>query len=150
QAAMVYVQKHGTIEVAARAADAQRPLSPQELAERIVGIGAAWRSPTVLEIKLNILKPFHINSTTPPSRMIPTEFRVEGNEVEGIEYAPGEERRFAFAHASIRIYDNETSILVRFKNPPKADVRMSIRYQACDDSACLPPVTKHFEIAEFN
>jgi hypothetical protein len=39
-------------------------------------------------------------------------------------------------------------ISVRFKidQPPNVPVRIALSYQACDDNACLPPITKQVEI----
>ncbi len=147
QAAMLYVQRHGAFTVAAGSeSDAERPLSPQQLAERIVGISTNWHEPTRLEVKLQILKPFHINTHESAAGMIPTELKVKGAKVDAIEYAPGEERDFAFAEQPIKVYDGETSILVTFRQPPTKRIRITLRYQPCDDNACLPEVTKEIEI----
>jgi uncharacterized protein YyaL (SSP411 family) len=150
QAAMLYANRHGELIVTPRAreSDVDRPLSPQELAERVVGVSTVWHDSKQLEVKLQILKPFHINAHAPSPGLIPTELSVrDGADVEGIEYAPGEQRRFAFADALINVYDGEASILVRFKRAPSANVRLTLKYQPCDESACLPAVRRDFDVA---
>jgi hypothetical protein len=66
-----------------------------------------------------------------------------------VDYPPGEEQRFAFATQPIRVYGGEVTFAVRVPSPPPKGqpLRMNLTYQACDDSACLPPVTKQLEVA---
>ncbi|HEV8607239.1 MAG TPA: protein-disulfide reductase DsbD domain-containing protein, partial [Tepidisphaeraceae bacterium] len=69
-------------------------------------------------------------------------------EVEKIEYPEGEERKFGFSDGAIAVYSGGVTIRVKFKNamtgrPP---LRMGIAYQACDEEACLPPITKQIEV----
>ena len=35
---------------------------------------------------------------------------------------------------------------VRFQSPPAPRLTLRLTYQACTDTACLPPVTKQFEV----
>jgi hypothetical protein len=65
-----------------------------------------------------------------------------------IEYPEGERRKFDFSDREIRVYSGAVTIGVKFKKdmtgqPP---VRMGIAYQACDEEACLPPITKQMEV----
>lgn len=136
EAAMLYVKRYGALEVEPSRQDAQdRPLSPVELAQRVVAVGTSWRNASQLEVRLSILKRYHINSSRPRQGMIPTELRVSGGEVDRIEYPVGE------------TYDMQTSLLVHFKQPVVTPIRATLRYQACDESACLPEVTRTFDIA---
>jgi len=56
-----------------------------------------------------------------------------GAEIAGIGYPPGELR-------------GEFEILVRFKSPTKSAFALNLSYQACNESACLPPATRTIEI----
>ncbi|HEY7090379.1 MAG TPA: thioredoxin domain-containing protein [Tepidisphaeraceae bacterium] len=134
QAALLYVTSQGPFTVEARQQPlSERPMSPEELAQRVVGIGTSWRSPTELEVKLQILRPYHVNSHSPGEGLIATELRVESSEA--IEYPAGE------------VYGDQTKIVVRFKAPVTGNLHASLRYQACDESSCLSEVMRSFEIA---
>ena len=152
QAALHYVAQHGAIDVEASAqrAESDRPLSPPDMAQRVLAVRAGWHDPNLLELRLQVLRGFHINSNQPAAGMIATELRPIGTrtDVESIEYPPGEPQRFAFAEETINVYQGEVRILIRFSAPKsgKPPVRFGLYYQACDDSACLPPVTKQLEI----
>ena len=45
-----------------------------------------------------------------------------------------------FADEAIELYENEIIIRATLRERGK-DISMSLTYQACDDSACLPPTT---------
>ncbi|WP_428937637.1 DUF255 domain-containing protein [Fontivita pretiosa] len=135
EAAMLYVDQHGELTVEPTAdAHSRRPMSLHELAERVVTVDTAWRSPTELELRLQILPPFHINSNAPAGGMIPTEVRVPDAQIETIEYPPGQ------------TWAGQTSIVVRFKQPATQVIHVALRYQACDESACLPEITRVFDV----
>jgi uncharacterized protein YyaL (SSP411 family) len=133
QAAMMFVEKHGPIEVEAKRTD-ERPESLDETAHRVVGIGTRWNGAQQLDVRLTIARPYHIQSHAPPEGLIATSVNVHGGEVEAIEYPPGE------------TYEEEAIVSVRFRQRVDGGVRVTVRYQACDDSACLPPVSKTFEV----
>ena len=46
----------------------------------------------------------------------------------------------------MRVYGGDVQIVVRFSEPVTNDVEMALQYQACDESACLAPVTKRFHV----
>jgi uncharacterized protein YyaL (SSP411 family) len=136
--------------------DADRPLSPHEIAAGVVTARAAWAGPAELHLRLSILRGFHINAHDTGGAdipLIPTRVNVEGDPEESrgvsVEYPPGEEQGFAFADKPIRVYSGEVGIVVRFQQPPSTGepVRLSLSYQPCDESTCLPPVTKRVEVA---
>ena len=151
QAALLYLRRHEAFAVSASAESSavDRPASPRQLASGVVSAEARWMSAAELHLVLSILDGFHINAhnTGGDLPLIATTLTAD---VPGavVEYPPGEEQRFAFSEQPIRVYSGEIMLLVRFPNPPHPDssVRLSLTYQACDDSACLPPVTKQFEV----
>ena len=76
QAALLAVRGAGPFTVAAAPAgetgaaadkDADRPLSPQQIAEQVVTVGAEWAGPLELRVRLGILRGFHINAHDPGS-----------------------------------------------------------------------------------
>jgi hypothetical protein len=137
------------------AISADRPLTPQQVAERVVRIGGDWISPVELHVRLSILHSYHVNAHDPgaggaeSASVVPTRLTIDAAAVAQpptIEYPAGLESNLAFADAPIRVYDGDVTIVVRFSQPVTSDLRLSLTYQACDDSACLPPVTKRVEV----
>ena len=143
EAAARYVRGHGPLVVEPAGAPVDRPVSPTELAMRVVSVKTAWNGPRELHVNLSILRGFHIHAHVAGPGLIATELRVAEAEV---EYPAGEERAFAFADGPIRVYDGQVTVVVRFKAIPQKAMRMNLIYQACDESACLPAVTKTIEI----
>jgi thiol:disulfide interchange protein len=93
---------------------------------------------------------WHVNSNTPTfDYLIPTKLDLElpdGWPDETVRYPRHEMKTFAFADQPLVVYDGELVILSEVKVPAGAakgsvEVRAALRYQACNDSQCLPPVT---------
>ena len=157
QAAAEYLAKgHEPFTIAAdeTASTADRPLSPRQIAAGVTTVAARWAAPTELHVRLNVLQQFHVNAHEPGGgndvELIPTTLTVLGDAAGAarVEYPPGEEQRFAFTEQPIRVYGGEVTFVVRLPSPlPKGwPLRMNLTYQACDDTACLPPVTKQLEV----
>jgi thiol:disulfide interchange protein len=93
---------------------------------------------------------WHVNSNKPTfDYLIPTELKLElpqGWPLAEVQYPQHEMQKFAFADEKLAVYDGDVVILARFKVPGAAKngtvpVVAKLRYQACNDSQCLPPVT---------
>ncbi len=152
-AALNYVRRHGPVLVVppAQPLPTDRPLTPQQTAAGIVTLRGVWTDPTHLNIHLSILPPFHIHAHSTRPGLLPTELSVtgEGIAVESIDYPPGKERHFPFSPEPLRVYEGEVILVVRLKNPPAwgNTLHLNLHYQACDESACLPPVTKSADVS---
>jgi uncharacterized protein YyaL (SSP411 family) len=151
QAALVYLRNHERFTVSGHgaAAAADRPLKPQQVAGGVVSLRSEWAAPTLLSIHISVLNGFHINAHEASAGLLATQLSISGDaasKIAGIDYPPGELRRFAFADEEIRVYDGDVEIVVRLSSPPAGAVQLALRYQACDDSACLPPVTKTLDV----
>ncbi len=150
QATLLYLRQHEPFTVSPGPLSRnERPAALSEIAAGVVGIRAAWASPMQLNVQLDVLDGFHINAHAAGKGLIPTTLVVShAPDVAGIDYPQGEERRFAFAEESIRVYHGSITIAVRFTSEPlPADtLQLSVTYQACNDSACLSPVTKRLEL----
>jgi uncharacterized protein YyaL (SSP411 family) len=151
QAALAYLRRDEAFTVTgAPGAASERPASPEQVAAGVVSFRAAWTGPTELHVHMDVADGFHVNAHQAGAGLVATQLGVggdEGLEVASIDYPPGEERRFAFADVPVRVYDGPTTIVVRLQRPPgAAPLRLGLTYQACDDNACLPPVTKHIEV----
>jgi thiol:disulfide interchange protein len=148
EAALLYLAKNEPFTAARGPWRGDRPHSPQELANEVVSMQAAWISPDELHVQLAIAEGYHINAHQAARDLIATQLSVSGQQVDSIRYPEGEQRRFAFTENPIRVYIGNATIEVKFKSamtgqPP---VRMGIAYQACDEQACLPPVTRQIEV----
>ena len=160
QAALLYLRQTGepfTVSADARgdASAAQRPASPQQSAEAAVDLDALWQGPTELHIQLSIAPGYHINHHEPANAgdvpLVATRLVVEspGATVGAMLYPQPVERTLPFADAPLLMYEGDVTIIVRFASAPEqgSELNFALTYQACDDSACLPPVTKRFRVA---
>jgi hypothetical protein len=151
EATLMYLRANEpfTVSASRSGSASDRPATPQQIASGVVSPQAQWMNAGELHVVLNILNSFHINAHEPAGDipLIPTRLACD---VPGavIEYPPGEEQAFGFATKPIRVYSGNVTILVRFPEPPKPEsmVKLTLSYQACDESACFPPVTKQVEL----
>ncbi len=99
---------------------------------------------------------WHVNSNTPSyDYLIPTELSFELPEGFGeprLQYPAHKLQKFAFTDEPIAVYDGRVTILAELELPAgtaagAVPIRASLRYQACDDRQCLPPVTAAASLA---
>ena len=157
QAAALYLRRVGPIRVAAvpGAGTGERPTTPQETAHGVVTIHAGW-SPDrrQLHLKLTIKDGYHINAHDPGGDaklgLIATilEFGSDYAATAMTHYPPGEARDFGFTKQPIRVYTGEVTLVTHLPTPPERGTKLKVglAYQACDDRACLPAVSKQMEI----
>ena len=108
--------------------------------------GAALR----VAAKVTIEDHWHVNSNTPSyDYLIPTALTLSLGDVElpaEVEYPPHSMQKFAFTEEPIAVYDGIFRILAELVLPAdtRGDVELTghLRYQACDDRQCLPPITR--------
>ncbi|MGB7156774.1 MAG: DUF255 domain-containing protein [Tepidisphaeraceae bacterium] len=150
QAAMLYLRQHEPFTVSAGPIGrGERQASPSEMAVDVVGLRGAWASPMHLNLHVDVLDGFHINAHEAGRGLVATQLTISGGpEIAAIDYPPGEAQRFAFADEPVHVYSGSVTIAVRFESQVQHDrpLQVSLTYQACDDSACLPPVTKRAEL----
>jgi len=100
--------------------------------------------------KVTVEDGWHVNSNTPTfDYLIPTKLDLElpsGWPEETARYPKHEMQTFAFADQPLAVYDGEFAIVAEFKIPAdakngKVPVKGGLRYQACNHSQCLAPVT---------
>jgi uncharacterized protein YcnI len=113
-----------------------------------------------IAVVADIAKGFHMNSHKPTdSYLIPTTLTPEvskGFDVKGALYPSGKLEKFAFSpDKPLDVYTG--SVVIKLRVAAAADaplgpttLTMSLRYQACNDTTCLPPVkipvTAQFEV----
>ncbi len=91
---------------------------------------------------------WHVNSHLPTYEyLIPTAVEVAlpaGWDAPELTYPPGKLARFTFADEQLSVYQGEVPIVATFHVPAAASgevpVAVTVTYQACNDTQCLPPV----------
>lgn len=112
---------------------------------------------TTFEIAVvaEILPGFHINSNKPLEEyLIPTALEPQlpaGLRVVSTEFPKAKELKFEFSEKPLAVW--EGTIQIRMKLQASADASlgaqklpMTLRYQACNDVACLPPAKLPVEV----
>lgn len=112
-------------------------------------------APVRVEALVTIEHGWHVNANKPTfDYLIPTELDLElpeGWAAEQITYPPSHLGTFAFADQPLAVYDGSFVIRADLVIPAGAAtgevvVPAALRYQACDDKQCLPPVTTSGEV----
>jgi thiol:disulfide interchange protein DsbD len=99
---------------------------------------------------------FHINEHKPTLEyLIPTELKFESTKdlsAGNFVYPKGELKKFAFSDTDLSVYEGEFVVgaLVKVQRtiqPGTYPLKGELRYQACNDHACLPPVSIPLSLA---
>jgi thiol:disulfide interchange protein DsbD len=134
-------------------------LNAQTIAARDVVAPAAYASfdPVArgrefqIAVVMNIRKGYHVNARKPTLEyLIPTDLKLEvpaGFKAGEVSYPEGKLRTFAFSKSDpLNVY--EGSVILRVPVTVAADaatgaqtIPLKLRYQACSNEVCLPPVT---------
>ena len=104
---------------------------------------------STVPLSFRVTRGYHINSNRPKSEfLIPTALKVGATTdivIGGTSYPEGKDMSFAFApDEKLNVFtgDFEVDVSVRplrSVQPGKYIMRGSLKYQACDNSACYPP-----------
>jgi thiol:disulfide interchange protein DsbD len=110
-----------------------------------------------LAVVLKIRQGFHINARKPSAEyLIPTDLRANlpaGFKSTGeISYPPGELHTFAFTKTPLNVYQDKVVLRVPLAAQSDAPlgaqhIPLKLRYQACSNEVCLPPVTLDVDAA---
>jgi hypothetical protein len=142
QAAAQYVRLEG--EIRASAGGVPRSRSPED-AGHVVSLRAAWDGPSSIRLKISIRDGFHIGSNDAAPQIVDTRVSVSSGLAE-IEYPPAQSVVFPFAEDELSVYLGEIEIGVKFGELPAGAVRLTVRYQACNDRACLAIASRTIEV----
>jgi hypothetical protein len=110
-------------------------------------ITVAARKPTPVALHFRVAPGLHINSHTPKDEfLIPTTFSIpEGSGVRLVKavYPPGTEATLPVDPGTmLSVYSGEFVVQARIVAEAGGRlVEAKLRYQACDNKACLPPKT---------
>jgi hypothetical protein len=103
--------------------------------------------PTKINLHFRIAPGLHINSHTPSQdELIPTTFSIpagSGVRLDGVVYPPGMDFTLPLDHnTKLSVYSGEFIVQARIVAAPGDHlVEARLRYQACDNNACMPPKT---------
>jgi hypothetical protein len=103
--------------------------------------------PTTIALHFRIAPGLHINSHTPnQEELIPTTFKLppgSGVHLDGVVYPPGTDFTLSLDPSTkLNVYTGEFVLQARFMATPGDHlVEATLRYQACDNTACMPPKT---------
>jgi thioredoxin:protein disulfide reductase len=103
-----------------------------------------------IAVVANIVSGYHVNSHHPTDPyLIPTTVAAElpkGFQLVDTIYPPGQEKRFPFSpDKPLNVYSGNFTLLLKLTAQNNAalgatTIPLTLRYQACNDDACLPPV----------
>jgi len=100
-------------------------------------------------VVVDINEAYHMNSHKPSDEyLIPTTLTPklpEGFTLVDSIYPPGHDKKFTFADKPLNVYAGKVTLKLKLSAGDKAPVGettipVTLRYQACNSSACLPPV----------
>ncbi len=116
-----------------------------------------------LAVVAKIRPGFHINAhEVRQDYLIPTSLQLElppGFQAAETLYPPGVLRELKFSSEKLSVYEGSVTLRMRLQALPDARLgtrrlALTLRYQACNDEACLPPVqlpvVAEFEVAPMN
>ena len=117
-----------------------------------VARGGAFQIAVVLKIRNG----FHINAReTSADYLIATELRAytpAGFRPGDVSYPKGELHTFAFSKKPLNVYEDKVILRMALSALPDAPlgaqhIPLKLRYQACSNEVCLPPVTLDVDAA---
>lgn len=118
----------------------ERPVRPGEIFE--------------LSLELHILPGFHLNSEkTGDEMLVPTSIELENKEAFEIKEAIFPEpqvKKFKFATKPLSVYEGQVKVKLKIELKPAVkestvELAGKVRYQACNDEACLRPARLPFK-----
>ncbi len=103
----------------------------------------------VVPVTLRIRPGYHVNSNRPAEDyLIPTKLTWDAAPItlRSVNYPDAESVTYSFSEKPMSVYSGKIRVVSTFKaaESPRADFKAltgKLRYQACNDKACLPPQT---------
>ncbi len=117
----------------------EKPVSPGNLFE--------------LKLELTIAPGFHINSNQPGDEMlVPTSVELKKDpayETKEIIFPEAKKKKFKFSDKPVSVYEGQVTIKIKLELAEdicgtSLEIEGKLRYQACDENACLRPATIPF------
>lgn len=108
-----------------------------------------------LILELTVSPGYHINSSKPEDEfLVPTspEFKeLPVLKLKEVIFPPAVKKKFRFSEKMLSVYEGQIKVKVRLELSDdfcgsSLEVEGKVRYQACNDEACLRPMTAPFKI----
>jgi thiol:disulfide interchange protein DsbD len=106
-------------------------------------------------VTMDIPAGLHVQSSKPLDKfLIPTKLDVEtpsGMKVGPISYPRALMRKLKFSKGMVAVYEGKAMIRFNVTVPANysggsGDIKGKLRFQACDDESCFPPVTREVKM----
>ncbi len=109
----------------------------------------------VVPVTLRIRPGYHVNSNRPAEDyLIPTKLTWDAAPIalRSVSYPDAESVTYSFSEKPLSVYSGKIRVTSTFKAPESLGdgfkiLSGSLRYQACNDKACLPPKTIAVKVA---
>src|SRR5262249_10967825 len=104
---------------------------------------------------MDIPQGLHVQSSRPLDKyLVATKLDVEtpaGMKVGPISYPRAVMRNLKFSKTAVAVYEGRTTIRFNVTVPPSyngssGDIKGKLRFQACNDESCFPPVTREVKM----
>ncbi len=154
QAALITLERWGPFAINVEEVDAANGTTISQNAD-VVAAAAERVSPVEIRLHLSIRDGWHVNvgsavdtGTEPTSpAVVPTTVATNPASSEvTVEYPRGTSYQPDPSIDPVEVYSGRVTIIVRFPRPAVRDVRLTLHYQPCNATACLPPVTQVIRI----
>lgn len=129
--------------------------SPPLAVAALPRVTAVRNAAAMVRLPVQLRNGYHVNSHTPSeSYLVP--LRLDWNspplEVLEIGYPQPQTHTYSFSAKPLSVYTTDFAITTRFGVPATAPLGMTVvsgklRYQACNDSSCLPPRTVEVKVS---
>ena len=139
EADAVYDESRAAFERSAEAATAKLDREAEEIVKahlELRGMGEGWRP---FRLVVEIAPGWHLQAN-PASEpyLVATEIEAEDGEVRNVRYPEGEPLASRFSQQPIQVYTGRVEIAGEVAGTG----RLSLTYQPCDETRCLPPVRR--------
>ncbi|MDH7493649.1 MAG: protein-disulfide reductase DsbD family protein, partial [Candidatus Saccharicenans sp.] len=107
-----------------------------------------------LTLELTIAPGYHINSQKPEDELlVPTSVELKKNpamELKEVFFPEAKERKFKFSDKPLSVYEGQVKIKLKIELAEDVcgsslELEGQVRYQACDEEACLRPASVLFK-----
>ena len=108
-----------------------------------------------VSVTMDIPSDYHVNSSRPLEKfLIPTQLTVEsasGFRVTPVSYPRAILRKLKFSKSQVAVYEGRAVMRFKATAPANIDkgskeIKLRLRYQACNDDVCFPPQTKQLNV----
>jgi hypothetical protein len=119
--------------------------APRPTDEGLVSVRVRADGDSRLLVELEIASGWHVNANPAGPGLTPT--LVEGTDVLGVSYPPGDAWRPATESEALPVYAGRQELRVELRPGAGREVDLVVSYQPCDASRCLAPVRRRLRVA---